>query len=354
MLLSDLAKLKFDINDYEDNAQKKAFLTKFGSKDLILNTDYLSDEDFALVITEKNAKLRKFPLCNIKTAIMSKLFLEAGKNELPKTLVKMASKNINAFLNSRPILNNRISTQELYTAEKELEKQAAIIEREQLPDDDYALVINQNGSKIRLFPINDEINCKLASEYFSKNYKKMPIDMRHKFATSVVTKCASSGFDKNIITDDIRSYCNNILNDNFVLEIDARKDQIASKKIAKALDVLKDTAITGKVSLIKIASYLAQLDKETGLDKFYNKKFSDAYQAVFSRKSNFMNKEANVTPTQVDLVGEYEIASQVPYNSQMQELFSKEDFEAALSSPEAFAALPAPYKQAILQQAMAM
>ena len=351
MILSDLAELRFDISDYEDNKEKKAFLSKIASREMVTNTESLGDEDFALVITEKSAKLRKFPLCNVKTATISKLFLDVSKENLPDTLVKIANTNINAFLTGRPLLNNTISTRELYTAERELEKQAAMVVREKLADSDYAIVTTKDGNKIRLYPINDEINCKVASKYFSENYKKMPVEMRHKFASALVVKCASAGFNKNIISDDIRSYCNNKVNDNLDIEIAVRKDHVGTEKTAEALDVLRDLAISGGAPLTKVASYLAKLDEETGLNKLYDKSISDAYRAVFSKHSSSMDKTAAINPNGVGLVGEYEAASQVPYNEQMQGMFSEDDFNAALADPAAFEALPDPYKQAILQQA---
>jgi hypothetical protein len=351
MLLSDLKNIKFDLFDYPESEEKAVITEKLGSSNTpTLSTAdlaYLADADFALIIKEGRDRIRKFPLCDVKTASVSKLFLQAHKTEIPATLYKIAEKNINLFLTKKQIGANEISTKELFAREKEAGIKTALAPRENLPDSDFALVINNSGAKARFYPINDEHNCKLASEYFSKNMKNIPIHLRHEFAKSLVCKCASAGFDKAIITDDIRSYCNNRVNPDFDLEIKLRQAKVASAKVKEALDVLLDMSSQG--NLQKIAKLLHQVDKEFGLDKYYSKNFSDAYRAVFDNKSQ-SEKTAGVS-----IVGEYDIDPQtlsaIPYSPQMQDLFSQEDFSAIQQDPAAFQALPSVYKQAIQQEA---
>ncbi len=348
MLLSELKNLKFDLSDYPESEARKSLSTKLACDSSVVlsasDLNLLDDSDFALVIKEGKAKLRKYPLCNTKTAAISKIFLQAHKSEIPATLYKMAECNINYFLTKGKLLGNEITTQELYAQEKSAGVKAALSSREKLADADYAIIINNNGMKTRLYPINDEHNCKLASEYFSKNLNTIPIHLRHEYAQAVVVKCAAAGYDSSILTDDIRSYCNNKLNPNFGLEISCRKDKLASDKAKKALDVLCDAA--ADTSLTKIANLLHRFDKEFALDKYYGSNFSDAYRAVFDSK---ITKKAAVS-----IVGEYSIdpgtLSAMPYTDQMKQLFSEPDFNAIKSDPAAYEALPAPYKQAIQQQ----
>lgn len=349
MLLSELKNLKFDLSDYPESKARQAMSQKLAcDSSVILSADdlnLLDDSDFALVVKEGRDKLRKYPLCNTKTAAISRIFLQAHKSDLPETLYKLAERNINYFLTKGKSLNNTITTQELFAQEKSAGVKAAINSREKLADSDYAIIINNNDIKTRLYPINDEHNCKLASEYFSKNLNTIPLHLRHEYAKAIVIKCAAAGYDASIITDDIRSYCNNKLNPNFDLEITMRKDKLASAKAQKALDVLCELAPSE--NLIKIANLLHKFDKEFALDKHYNKSFSDAYRAVFNNKCE---KTASVS-----IVGEYSIdpntLAAMPYTAQLKQLFSEQDFNAIKSDPAAYEALPAPYKQAIQQQA---
>jgi len=352
MLLTELKAVKFDLYDYPDSNERKALSEKIASdgKAVLSHDDIalLDDSDFALIIKEGREQLRKYPLCNTKTAAISKVFLQAHKNEMPETLYKLAEKNLNLFLTKGKSGDNCITTQELYSQEKAAGVSNALGSREKLADADYALVIENSGLKTRLYPINNEHNCKLASEYFSKNLNAMPLHLRHEFAKAVVLKCASQGYNAEIISNDIRSYCNNRLNKNFENEILIRKEKIASKKVHEALDTLLSASKTE--SLQKIASLLYKLDKEFGLDKLYNKSFSDPYRAVFASDNSGISK----TAAPVSIVGEYSIdpatLSAMPYTEPMQQLFSESDFNSIKSDPAAYDALPVPYKQMIKQQ----
>lgn len=352
MLLSEIKELKFDLYDYPESKERQGLAEKIASNlsNELLSADdvmLLDDSDFALVIKEGTAKLRKYPLCNAKTAEISKLFLQAHTENIPSTLAKLAERNINDFITKGKFGNNVITTKELYALEKEAEVDKALSSRGKLADSDYALVIGKGDIKTRLYPINDEHNCKLASEYFSKNKGNIPVHLRHDFAKALILKCASAGFDsKSIITNDIKSYCNNKLNPDFEFEISCRKDKVASAKVHEALDTLLDASKDN--NLIKIANLLYKLDKDLGFDKYYNKSFSDPYRAVFSNENNITNKQASLTP-----VGEYDIDPQtlaaIPYTDQMQQLFSQDDFNAVTQDPAAYQALPMPYKQAMKQ-----
>lgn len=351
MLLSELENLKFDLSDYPESDDRKSLSCKLAQdKNVVINADELQrlgDADFALIIKEGRRKLRKYPLCNTKTAAISKIFLKAHKDSIPETLYKLAERNIDYFMTKGKILSNEISTQELFSQERETGLKQAVASRDKLADADYALVINAKGVKTRLYPIDNEPNCKLASEYFSKHLETIPLHLRHEFAKAVVLKCASQGYGHEIVTDDIRSYCNNELNPSFGLEIMMRKEKLASEKGKEALSALESAAKNG--SLIKIANLLYRFDKEVGLDRHYGKSYSDAYQAVFNRSGASQEKLANVS-----IVGDYSIDPEtlaaVPYVGQMQELFSEGDFDAIRSDPAAFEALPTPYKQAIQEQ----
>jgi len=347
MLLSELKEIKFDLYDYPDSRDRKELSEKIASDTSLLGESdiaLLDDSDFALLIKEGRDKLRKYPLCDAKTAAISKLFLQAHKSDMPETLYKLAERNINDFIKKGKSGNNRITTQELYATEKDAGVKKALATRESLSDSDYALVIGNGDIKTRLYPINDEHNCKLAADYFAKNKNNIPIHLRHNFAKALVTKCAAAGYDSSIINSDIRSYCNNKINPNFDIEIDLRKDKTASAKVHEALDTLLSVAKND--NLQKIANMLYRLDKEFGLDKFYNKSFSDPYRAVF-------DNTANTKTAAVSLVGQYDIdpatLSAIPYTDQLQQLFSQEDFSNVTSDPAAYAALPMPYKQAMLQ-----
>lgn len=351
MLMSELKNIKFDLYDYPDSDERRSLSEKLAcDSDVILSrsdADNLSDSDFALIIKEGRSVLRKYPLCNKKTAAISRIFLDAHKSDIPETLYKLASDNITRFLTRGDILNNEITTQELFAREKQAGLARAESDKAALSDSDFALVIKTAAAaKTRLYPINNENNCKLASEYFSKNLKAIPLHLRHEFARSIVVKCAQSGFSPSIITSDIRSYCNNRLNPDFDIEIDIRKDKLASAKAREALDVLKTS--TERHSLQKIANLLYKFDKEFGLDKYYNKSFSDAYRAVFDNAA--LTKQA----TGVSIVGDYDIdpanLAAMPYTGQLQQLFSESDFNAIKTDPAAYDALPTPYKQAIQQQ----
>ena len=351
MLLSELKNIKFDLFDYPESGERQAISEKLASDGgALLSRDdvkLLSDSDFAVVIKEGRQKLRKYPMCDVKTASISKLFLQAHKDDMPECVYKLAEHNLSAFEANKAITNNTITTKEIYAMEKEAGVKEALDKREKLADSDFALVIDNSGIKTRLYPIDSEPNCKLASEYFSEKLETIPVHLRHEFAKAIVVKCASAGFSSEIITPDIRSYCNNRLNPNFEFEVNSRKQKIASEKVKSALDTLVELSTTE--NLQKIANVLYRLDKELSLDKYYGKNFSDPYRAVFDNTGPSQEKAANVS-----IVGEYSVdpqqLSQMPYEGQMQNLFSQDDFNAITQDPAAYEALPDMYKKAIQQQ----
>lgn len=277
-----MSNLKLDMYDFPEfylnkgNMEKLAGIT--GSQGLLTKEEInlLPDSDFALVIKEGAAVTRKFPVVDKSHAYASALLFNKTKDELPVSVRNKVAANIVAGISEKPIKDNAVNKADMEAMQKTAAFSEQLRHRAGLVDSDFALVIKVADTKRRMYPIYDEEMCKQAADYFSQNYKAMPVDLRHKFAFSLTNKVASEGYAVEL-PKVVKSYYSHSFNPNIESELVARKIACQNHEIKSAYELLRHKY--SEAHPIKTASILRELDKVAGLQS--SKNFSDAYVAVF-------------------------------------------------------------------------
>jgi type III secretion system FlhB-like substrate exporter len=194
-------------------------------------------------------------------------------------------------------------------------------ERESLPDSAFGLVINQDGKKIRKFPMPDENHVRAAIKMYGKVYQDMPADQRSKLAKNIITKAKQYNIE---ISDDnpLKKYA----------EVKYYPENL-HEIIEKRANMTKEASIKeGYKKLYKISSYytpqqfterLRQLDKLASLDKYYP--IIGTPEEVMNSWMDQYEKDALIMPTLTEL---YSVANE------LQGILDKDTVEALLENPE--------------------
>lgn len=300
----------------------------------------LPDSDFALIIKEGAASVRKFPVVDKAHAYVSSIMFNETKGQLPGSVQNKVAANLIRGIAGNAVADNVVEKTAMDRAVKVAAVAKSATHRAELNNDDFALVIKTAGQVRRLYPIDTEELCEKAASYFKDNYKQIPVDFRHKFAFALVNKVASEGYSTSL-PDEIHSYYSKSFSPMVEAGIISRKLSAKEASVSNAYDLLLKQY--KKAQPIKIACLLRALDKVAGLTE--SKHFKDAYATVFGKTAT--EKKAN----DVTIVGKYQFdpntLSTMPYDA-FSNVLSQGDYTDLQSDPvNNFNALPTMYQDQI-------
>jgi hypothetical protein len=333
----------------------------------------LPDGDFALVIIDKKGEThRKFPLCDRPNVWMTTLYFGKNSGSLPPRARSIAAKNILNRLQEEPFMYHKEldkARDELYKA-RDLYPDNALVgniyrndeknedgvdpeaaeslkatkeSRAKLADADYALVVERDGSKHRLFPINTPELVKRAEKYFDENFRLFHLEHRRKYAAAVWEK-AKTFENVKVASPVLRSYASDSYAEHVDLSVAARirMAKTAEEKTAyEKLASLKNTLPVGK-----FAEYLFELDRACGLDKAYGKTLLNAFE------SSFNVKEAGAFNNSTIFNGKTVFSNELQGLDlgDLGGMIDQDTLDEMHSDPiNVFNSLPVPYKDMILQ-----
>lgn len=300
----------------------------------------LPDSDFALVIKEGAASVRKFPVVDKAHAYVSSIMFNETKGQLPGSVQNKVAANLVRSMAGNAITDNVVEKTALDKAVKVAAIAESTAHRASLNNEDFALVIKTAGQVRRLYPINTEELCEKAASYFKNNYKQIPVDFRHKFAFALTNKVASENFSVSL-PDEIHSYYSKSFSPMVEAGIISRKLSTKEASVKDAYDLLLKQY--KKAPPIKVAHLLRDLDKIAGLTE--SRHFKDAYATVFGK--TVTEKKAN----DVTIVGKYQFdpntLSTMPYDA-FSNVLSQSDYTDLQADPvNNFNALPTMYQDQI-------
>jgi hypothetical protein len=177
------------IDQYDDTENK--YLKKYANAGIILkkkeNVHELPDKDFAVIIKKKR-RHRKFPICDKKSTLLSLLYLLRGLDDLPEEITDVAGSRIKEAcikydINVPSALNGHDIGNDNYVVEDFVREKTASI-----TDDDFGLVYEENGKKIRKFPMPDEYHTKVAAAKFDEIKEDLDEETREKLAAAIKEK----------------------------------------------------------------------------------------------------------------------------------------------------------------------
>ncbi len=257
----------------------------------------LDDDDFALVVITKTAeKIRKFPLHDEAHIKLASLYFDAAYENLSPAERVCAATHIREACDAYDVeadpaiskyaadgfFNNIVeegvrNAYEKY-AELEMTKEAAsdINARIEVPDDQYALLVEHEGDTIRKYGMPDENHVKIAAAYFKKYARDLSPEHRHMFAENVLRRADELSVDLD--TSYLQKWASGDWNKGLGYHLNERRVLLEGND--KALGVLDKLAgLAGTTDPDTFAGALYEFDKQAGLDRQYGKHVTDPWES---------------------------------------------------------------------------
>lgn len=282
--------------DQYDDVQEN-FMEKIANAGIIINkrddVDDLLDKDFALIIKGKR-RHRKFPICDPKTAILSLLYFMKNIDNMPRPFAKTAGAKLKEacvkYDLSVPSKLDRFSTgaDSNVVTEAELEKRASEVsekKKKKLSDNDFGLIIEKNGEKIRKFPLHDKKHVIKAMEYYPKVKDKLDDPEKIELKDNIADRAEELGVETTV-----KKEASVETNPNVVRDMEFRVRHLkkeAQKPYIKLAEKLKED----EVKIKEASAVLDKLDKENNFD---SGKMPAGEVFVNKDKRNSINKYASV------------------------------------------------------------
>ena len=143
------------------------------------------------------------------------------------------------------------------------------------------------------YPIDSYAQVKAASAYFGEHYKLFAPEERREYAVNLMKQASAMAID---VPDIARKYGAQGLAPEFEIKIafDARRSELqAYPDVLRVLDAVEDVILTqGGAKLASLALHpveacalLSEFDKDTGLNRSYDKTIPDPYLSIFGEKT---------------------------------------------------------------------
>lgn len=317
-------------------------------------------ELFALALHEDGKVLKKFATADAGNTWLSTLYFYETHDRLPLEAQKVASANlIDACENfgieipeflyeiaDGPVEGNFVDVTDKAPP---MQKSASAVEREDVV---YAIE-RSDGSKY--YPLKDAKSVKVASEYFSENYRNMVPRERREYAVKVASVAKKAAMP---LPDVLRKYASSSVSPNVEAHLTSRYlylvDSDANPEIRNRL--VKLASVRNSVQADDLASALEQFDRETGLDNLWDSLISDPYYSVFALEK--VAKGAVEAPESFDLDDNTTVTTQELMwlgergKKQMVHNFGWDVANAFEKDPVAiFKSMPTPQKKVIARMA---
>lgn len=300
----------------------------------------VGDTWLSLQAFEKNA--HKMPLKMQETAafyLQKAASLWSGKTNATSPLLrKVASQNPLIVTNSVYVTEDMEYLEDtVKLATEKFETKTAA-----LSDGDFGIVLEDGTRK---YPMHTAECVKKASDWFAVNHKELKPNLRKMFADNILKQ--ASKLNVVVTTEEVFKYANYLgYSDDFPVMIQLRKHFVVDDTEMHLLnDVLEKSA---SLAPEKCAQLLEVVDKRLGLDKYWDKHFSDPYASVFHMAKfadySYCSDSGDVSGSDLRAYVKRE-----NFRESLESYVSKEIIDELEQNPvEVFASLPKPEKDLIM------
>jgi len=157
----------------------------------------------------------------------------------------------------------------------------------ELPDSQFGLVIESDGTKSRHFRLQSHEDIKTASLYFQENKRHLTGEQRQKFASAILRRAAEEQVDlPSVATPELQKYAG-----EGEYTVAGLQSQLRTRQLllgpetyeAKQLETL--VPVTSSRLPVpqrqKIAAWLTDFDTEFKLDRHYGAELADPHETLF-------------------------------------------------------------------------
>lgn len=246
----------------------------------------LPDEDFALsIITKKASKLNKFPISDADSTWLSNEFFNETYKSLTKEAASIAAYNIKVACDKYKIkacpavvgLAKEASTNVYYEGDI-TSKNREVVEEDLSKYAQVSKICGNYTHAQYVFGTTD--NVKTACEYFKQYSDKMPVELRHKYASALQKRAGELGM--KITEPAVCKYASDSYSAHLDGHLASRRDvlQIKDSKYTDALNKL--ASMRNELTPSEFAQVLHGFDKRAGIDRYYGSYLTNPYEATFA------------------------------------------------------------------------
>jgi hypothetical protein len=302
----------YDDTDYS-GLQKLASASAYGNTKILSPEEHaaLPDSQFALVVLTKHANIvRKFPINDPGHALLASHYFGENHEKLSAVEKVTAATHIRNACNAYGVecdnavekyaadvseVSNIISEgakpkwyeEQVYKgARDELTKVASaeIDARMSLPDEQYALILDQEGEVVRSYAMPDVKHVKIASAYFKKYATHLHPTHRHQFASNVMRRADELGVELEK-TAHLEQWASPNYNSKVNWHLEQRKSLLPrNEEACGVLDKL--ASLQESTDPVTFATALHEFDQGTGLNRYYDNKLADPWASTMSAEKN--------------------------------------------------------------------
>jgi len=245
----------------------------------------LDPTEFGLtLITKEAGVLNKFPIADKDSTLISNYYFDMNHKNLPIEAQKIAAYHIKQACDRfgvktassvEALAPDDVLSNLYYEKEIGSVKTASVIE---IDLSDFAqiekIASNQTSAQ---YIMSTPSRVKLAEQYFTDYHKKIPVELRTKYARAIQIRANELGMQK------IGGVVGKYASDHYSSHVDAHLEKRASLLDAKPVmrQVLKKFAAMKDLwSAQEFAQNLYAFDKQAGLTKYYDGYLQNAYETV--------------------------------------------------------------------------
>lgn len=266
-----------NLDQYDDTNNE--YLEKLADAGFVLekraNVEELDDKDFAVIIESKNKRERKFPICDKEASILSSMYYLKNKDKMPEEVRKTAR----AFINEASMKFDFNPPEDIDEARN---RDSNVVHLEQkLSDDDFGLVIERDGDKIRKFPLHDKKHVEKAIEHFPEQKDRLTPEQAESLQAKIKEKAQKFGI--------IKPEKEASINDNLIRDMEFRVRNLpkeAQEPYLKLAEKVKE----GNAKVKTASQVMRKLDHQNNMKVGYMK---DVFES--SGDFTFNVKEASMS-----------------------------------------------------------
>lgn len=340
----------------------KSFMEKMANHIILRprsDVEQLDDKDFAIIIIGKRPH-RQFPIADKKSTLLSLIYFLKNLSRMAPEFSKVAGSRIKEAcfrfgIDTPPILNQfdmgadnfRVKLEKV--ANEEAVKQ--ITDTSHLDDSVFGLITEEDGQKIRRFPMPDEKhvhkawNILQASPHIKEEYKSQLLENIRRRAKDLGVEL--DGLDEGELNPNFERDLN-----HFTRNFD-EEEKVAYTKVASKV-------LNNEVTIKEASAIISKLNQHYGYSDYKNRLSPD--EIVHGIKADSITKYASAKEFSKYLDPYFEKTASVEYNlaailqgeqaetvkKELTEYFGPEMVEDLITDPQTiYSSLPAPHKDII-------
>lgn len=249
----------------------------------------LSDHQFALTMVTKTAsKLNKFPLVDAHSTWLSNEYFDMNWQKLPEKAAQVAAWNIKTACDKYRI---RPKASVVKLASCKASGNVAYESGNVKPYNSYEVADIRKFAEVEKiannhthaqYAFSTPTEVKLASKYFAEKNEKMPLEMRHKYASALQVRAKELGMQ--VLGGEVAKYASDHYSGMVDAHLRARAALVEGREPEYQGFLSKLAASKKEMTPTEFAGALYQFDKKASLVGYYGSHLTDPFQATFANE----------------------------------------------------------------------